>query len=95
MIKAGPADLRQPPHDLFSSRRPVESGAAWERLADDVGIAVTTFETDSRFGVVSAKAQRSRFRAYRARLAIRLGEPDDAITTLSGGNDDPARWFSR
>ncbi|WP_308169837.1 FAD-linked oxidase C-terminal domain-containing protein [Acrocarpospora catenulata] len=39
--------------------------------------------------------RRSRFRAYQARLAVRLGEPDDAITTLSGGNDDPARWFSR
>lgn len=59
--------------------------------------AVTTLEADARAGLLSMKAQRERFQQYRDSLAIRLGRPDDAITTLSGGNQQKvilARWLA-
>ena len=48
--------------------------------------AVTTLEADTRAGLLSAKSRQRRFDRYREELGIRLGRPDDAITTLSGGN---------
>jgi ABC-type sugar transport system ATPase subunit len=59
--------------------------------------AVTTLAADSRGGLLSAKSRQRRFDRYRERLGIRLGRPDDAITTLSGGNQQKvilARWLA-
>ncbi len=59
--------------------------------------AVTTLEADTRAGLLSAKSRQRRFDRYREELGIRLGRPDDAITTLSGGNQQKvilARWLA-
>ncbi len=46
----------------------------------------STLGRDARFGLISTSRARARFDAYRERLKIRLGKDGDAITTLSGGN---------
>jgi ABC-type sugar transport system ATPase subunit/ribose/xylose/arabinose/galactoside ABC-type transport system permease subunit len=45
-----------------------------------------TMGQDTRRGLISASAASVRFAAYVRRLRIRLGRDSDAITTLSGGN---------
>ncbi|HET9173099.1 MAG TPA: ATP-binding cassette domain-containing protein [Actinospica sp.] len=46
----------------------------------------STLSRDARAGLISASRARARFDEYRERLKIRLGKDGDAITTLSGGN---------
>ena len=46
----------------------------------------STLRQDTRAGLISAARARERFDGYRDRLKIRLGKDGDAITTLSGGN---------
>jgi ribose/xylose/arabinose/galactoside ABC-type transport system permease subunit/ABC-type multidrug transport system ATPase subunit len=46
----------------------------------------STLDQDARVGLISTSRARARFDAYRDRLKIRLGKDGDAITTLSGGN---------
>ena len=45
-----------------------------------------TLSKDARGGLISARRASARFAAYSGRLKIRLGRDRDAITTLSGGN---------
>jgi ABC-type sugar transport system ATPase subunit/ribose/xylose/arabinose/galactoside ABC-type transport system permease subunit len=45
-----------------------------------------TLRQDARGGLISARRAAARFAGYAARLKIRLGRDSDAITTLSGGN---------
>ena len=45
-----------------------------------------TLDADARFGLISARRAAARFAPYIDRLKIRLGRDHDAITTLSGGN---------
>jgi ABC-type sugar transport system ATPase subunit/ribose/xylose/arabinose/galactoside ABC-type transport system permease subunit len=45
-----------------------------------------TMRQDTRGGLISASAASARFAPYVSRLRIRLGRDSDAITTLSGGN---------
>jgi ribose/xylose/arabinose/galactoside ABC-type transport system permease subunit/ABC-type multidrug transport system ATPase subunit len=45
-----------------------------------------TLSQDARGGLISARRAAARFAAYTDRLKIRLGRDTDAITTLSGGN---------
>jgi ABC-type sugar transport system ATPase subunit/ribose/xylose/arabinose/galactoside ABC-type transport system permease subunit len=45
-----------------------------------------TLAQDARGGLISARRASARFAAYASRLKIRLGRDHDAITTLSGGN---------
>jgi ABC-type sugar transport system ATPase subunit/ribose/xylose/arabinose/galactoside ABC-type transport system permease subunit len=45
-----------------------------------------TLARDARGGLISASAAAARFASYVGRLNIRLGRDTDAITTLSGGN---------
>ncbi|SDZ54066.1 sugar ABC transporter ATP-binding protein [Herbiconiux ginsengi] len=59
--------------------------------------AVTTLRADTRLGLISPKRRARRFRGFQERLAIRLGRQEDAITTLSGGNQQKAilaRWLA-
>lgn len=59
--------------------------------------AMTTLGADSVLGVVRPKARRQRFQQYRDALAIKLGNPNDGITTLSGGNQQKvilSRWLA-
>jgi len=46
----------------------------------------STLRQDTRAGLISTSRARERFDEYRDRLKIRLGKDSDAITTLSGGN---------
>ena len=46
----------------------------------------STLRQDTRAGLISTSRARERFNGYRDRLKIRLGKDGDAITTLSGGN---------
>ncbi|HTJ71041.1 MAG TPA: ATP-binding cassette domain-containing protein [Actinospica sp.] len=46
----------------------------------------STLNQDARGGLISTARARARFDAYRDKLKIRLGKDGDAITTLSGGN---------
>ena len=45
-----------------------------------------TLGADTHGGLISARAAAARFASYVGRLKIRLGRDTDAITTLSGGN---------
>jgi ABC-type sugar transport system ATPase subunit/ribose/xylose/arabinose/galactoside ABC-type transport system permease subunit len=45
-----------------------------------------TLSQDARGGLISVRRASARFAAYSGRLKIRLGRDHDAITTLSGGN---------
>jgi ABC-type sugar transport system ATPase subunit/ribose/xylose/arabinose/galactoside ABC-type transport system permease subunit len=45
-----------------------------------------TLAADARGGLISARRAAARFAGYAGRLTIRLGRDHDAITTLSGGN---------
>ena len=45
-----------------------------------------TLARDARGGLISARAAAARFAGYASQLKIRLGRDTDAITTLSGGN---------
>jgi ABC-type sugar transport system ATPase subunit len=58
---------------------------------------VVTMEHDRRRGLLSPSRTRARLREYVGRLAIKLGDPEDPITTLSGGNQQKvvmARWLA-
>jgi ABC-type sugar transport system ATPase subunit/ribose/xylose/arabinose/galactoside ABC-type transport system permease subunit len=45
-----------------------------------------TLGADARGGLISARRAAARFAGYVSRLKVRLGRDSDAITTLSGGN---------
>lgn len=48
--------------------------------------AISSLARDMRARLISFAARRARFEAYRERLSIVAGDPDSAITQLSGGN---------
>jgi ABC-type sugar transport system ATPase subunit len=59
--------------------------------------ALPTLGADTRFGWLSPRSSRRRLASYTERLQIVLGSPEDAITTLSGGNQQRviiARWLA-
>ena len=56
-----------------------------------------TLEQDTRRGLLSHARTRERLARYVQRLRITLGDPEDQITTLSGGNQQKivmARWLA-
>ncbi|HKR99357.1 MAG TPA: sugar ABC transporter ATP-binding protein [Candidatus Dormibacteraeota bacterium] len=56
-----------------------------------------TLEQDTRHGLLSHARTRARLARYVERLRITLGDPEDLITTLSGGNQQKivmARWLA-
>jgi ABC-type sugar transport system ATPase subunit len=60
--------------------------------------AMVTLADDTRFGLINARKRRRRFEAYREQLSIVAAAGDNAITTLSGGNQQKvllARWLAR
>jgi ABC-type sugar transport system ATPase subunit len=59
--------------------------------------AAATQGRDRRHGLLSPSAGRARFLPYRDSLGVRMRLPSDAITTLSGGNQQKvviARWLA-
>jgi ABC-type sugar transport system ATPase subunit len=59
--------------------------------------ALPTLGEDARLNLISLRSSRRRFAAYIKRLGVVLRSQDDAITTLSGGNQQKviiARWLA-
>ncbi len=59
--------------------------------------ALPTLARDTRAGLLQPKRTRARFAGFVESLGIKLGRPDDLITTLSGGNQQKvvvARWLA-
>jgi ABC-type sugar transport system ATPase subunit len=75
--------------------RSLDSLFSWMTIREN--FALPTLDQDSRFGWLSPRKSRRRFATYVERLRIVLGSPEDAITTLSGGNQQRviiARWLA-
>ncbi len=75
--------------------------AAWTRCSHGCRFARTSrcrrSPRTARMGWLSRRSTRRRLDAYISRLGIVLGDPEDAITTLSGGNQQKvviARWLA-
>jgi ABC-type sugar transport system ATPase subunit len=78
-----PADRRR--EGLFS----------WMTIREN--FALPTLGEDARLNLISLRSSRRRFAAYIKRLGVVLRSQDDAITTLSGGNQQKviiARWLA-
>jgi ABC-type sugar transport system ATPase subunit len=68
---------------------------AWMSIRENFGLP--TLRKDTRWGWLTPRSTRRRLSEYVGRLNIVLGRPDDAITTLSGGNQQKvviARWLA-
>ena len=68
-----------------------------ERLSILDNFALPTIGADAPGGVVSERRTRSRLAEYTASLKIKFGRDTDAISTLSGGNQQKvviARWLA-
>jgi ABC-type sugar transport system ATPase subunit len=68
---------------------------AWMSIRENFGMP--TLARDSRLGWLRPGLTRRRLAKYVTELGIVLGRPDDAITTLSGGNQQKvviARWLA-
>ncbi len=75
--------------------RRAESLFESKSIRENFGIA--TLSRDSRAGLLSPAATRRRLSAWVERLGIKMGRPEDLITTLSGGNQQKvvmARWLA-
>ena len=75
--------------------RGLDSLFSWMTIREN--FALPTLARDSRFGWLSLRSSRRRFASYVRELRIVLGSPEDAITTLSGGNQQSviiARWLA-
>jgi ABC-type sugar transport system ATPase subunit len=84
-------------HDIayVPRERRLDSLFAWMSIREN--FALPTLGQDARMGLLSRRATRKRLDAYISRLGIVLGDPEDAITTLSGGNQQKvviARWLA-
>ncbi|MFL5847056.1 MAG: sugar ABC transporter ATP-binding protein [Solirubrobacteraceae bacterium] len=87
---AGGEDVAYVPRE-----RRAESLFESKSIRENFGIA--TFARDTRRGLISPKATRSRLAEYVDRLKIKLADPEQPITTLSGGNQQKvvmARWLA-
>jgi ABC-type sugar transport system ATPase subunit len=99
--KAGEVRILSPTHaaqhDIayVPRERRLDSMFAWMSIREN--FALPTLTDDTKLGLLSRRATRRRFDAYISRLGIVLGDPEDAITTLSGGNQQKvviARWLA-
>jgi ABC-type sugar transport system ATPase subunit len=93
---------------IRSARQAANAGMAYvarERRAESIfesksiveNFALPTLGRDSVGGLVRWRRITQRFAAYREQLGIQLGDPQDRITTLSGGNQQKvvlARWLA-
>lgn len=84
-------------HAIAGLRRAIAGGVAYlprDRRATGIfptmsildNFAIATVAHDRRFGLISKRERRRRYEYYRERLSIVAQRPGNAITTLSGGN---------
>jgi ABC-type sugar transport system ATPase subunit len=89
-VQAANCDIAYVPRE-----RGLDSLFSWMTIREN--FALPTLGADTRFGWLSPRSSRRRFAGYIERLQIVLGSPEDAITTLSGGNQQRviiARWLA-
>ncbi len=89
-VQAADCDIAYVPRE-----RRLDSLFSWMTIREN--FALPTLGQDSRFGWLSLRSSRRRFASYVQRLQIVLRSPEDAITTLSGGNQQRviiARWLA-
>jgi ABC-type sugar transport system ATPase subunit len=89
-VQAADCDIAYVPRE-----RRLDSLFSWMTIREN--FALPTLGQDSRFGWLSLRSSRRRFASYVERLQIVLRSPEDAITTLSGGNQQRviiARWLA-
>jgi ABC-type sugar transport system ATPase subunit len=89
-VHAADCDIAYVPRE-----RGLDSLFSWMTIREN--FALPTLGQDTRFGWLSPRLSRRRFASYVDRLQIVLGSPEDAITTLSGGNQQRviiARWLA-
>jgi ABC-type sugar transport system ATPase subunit len=75
--------------------RGLDSLFSWMTIREN--FALPTLAADTRTGWLSPRSSRRRLSQYVDRMQIVLGSPEDAITTLSGGNQQRviiARWLA-
>jgi ABC-type sugar transport system ATPase subunit len=75
--------------------RGLDSLFSWMSIREN--FAMPTLAADTRGGWLSPRSSRRRLNQYVDRMQIVLGSPEDAITTLSGGNAQRviiARWLA-
>lgn len=69
----------------------------FESLSVQENFALPTLQKDRRGGLLDTRKTARRFEAFSQSLSMRLGSPQDAISTLSGGNQQKvllARWLA-
>ncbi len=84
-------------HDIAYVPRERRLDAVFSWMSIRENFALPTLARDSRFGWLRTRSSRRRLRSYIDRLGIVLGSPENAITTLSGGNQQKviiARWLA-
>jgi ABC-type sugar transport system ATPase subunit len=84
-------------HDVayVPRERRLDSLFSWMTIREN--FSLPTLSQDTRMGLISRASTRRRLNEYISRLGIVLGSPEDAITTLSGGNQQKvviARWLA-
>ncbi|MDO8211171.1 sugar ABC transporter ATP-binding protein [Conexibacter sp. CPCC 206217] len=94
-VVRSPAGAAQQDIAYVPRERRLDSLFSWMSIREN--FAMPTMAKDRRNGFLSTSASRKRLESYREQLNIVLGDPDDAITTLSGGNQQKviiARWLA-
>jgi ABC-type sugar transport system ATPase subunit len=90
-----PADAADNDIAYVPRERRLDSVFSWMTIRENFALA--TVDRDSHLGLISQRSSRRRLRSYVDRLGIVLGSPENAITTLSGGNQQKviiARWLA-
>jgi ABC-type sugar transport system ATPase subunit len=95
LVIGNPADAAD--HDIayVPRERRLDSIFSWMSIREN--FAMATLDQDRRFGMLNPRSSRRRLGSYVDRLGITLGSPENAITTLSGGNQQKviiARWLA-
>jgi len=90
-----PADAAD--HDIAYVPRERRAEAVFSWMTIRENFALPTLNRDSRGGWIRSRSSRRRLSSYVDQLGIVLRSPEDAITTLSGGNQQKviiARWLA-
>jgi ABC-type sugar transport system ATPase subunit/ribose/xylose/arabinose/galactoside ABC-type transport system permease subunit len=85
-IPRPPSHIPRPPTRIAYVARDRREESIFPPLSIRENFTAATLGADARGGLISARQAAARFTPYIDRLKIRLGRDHDAITTLSGGN---------